>query len=73
MYRSDSISTDTVFYGSFIFITPLNSLTRFLFLRLLANTFTQQRTFAKLEYLSAYLWSMSLVKGLNENEEQLSC
>lgn len=60
------------FTGHSFFITPLLSLTRFLFLRLLANTFTQQRTFAKLKYLSTYLWSMSLVEGLNENEEQLS-
>lgn len=63
---------DTVYYGSFIFITLLISLTSFNLSDGLQIQLYNREHFAKLEYLSACLWSMSLVNVLNENEEQLA-
>lgn len=60
------------FMGHSFFITLLIRLTSFNFSDCLQIQLHNREDFAKLEYLSACLWSMSLVKGLNENEEQLS-
>lgn len=60
------------FYGSFVFITPLISLTNFiLLLYTCKSTVTQKRTLAKLGCLSAnfFLFASSLVGGLNGNED----